>query len=126
MTFEETHQRSKKIKDLRAEAAVHFLALKNHLVTKQKLAVNTALQLGDVVRLSSSLEVLKIYQRINMRQLWNLAKIYKQACDKGMRPFDPEPRHALEIKLFRAGVAYYGAKNPRIKQELMWERLNSA
>lgn len=113
----------KKLDPLREELKGHFIALMDHLIGHYRQELALAQTNGDLFRASSVRKVLKVYETANMRQMWKLTCIYKRALMAGTRQKDPEPRHRLEIALWLAGVRYYGAKDPQIKQQFIMERL---
>ena len=51
------------------------------------------------------------YRRMSMREFWRLSCIYERALRMGTRSYpEREPKHSLEMAVYRKGLIYYHAK----------------
>lgn len=66
----------------------------------------------------------KSWSETSMRKAWKLTKIYADAVGRGQRRPDIESGHTRSMKLYGAGLRYYGAKNPRWGKRMMLEKLS--
>jgi hypothetical protein len=111
-----------KFTHLREDLKRHASAMRTHTLEQYQRSLEAVNSLPQTTGVIQSL--ITCYNGMNMRELWTLSLIYKRAVDCGFRaPADPV-EHDLEVALYRAGIAYYGAKKPSLKRRLMMERLS--
>lgn len=75
-------------------------------------------------RSETRMKIRTYYLSLNMRQIWDLTKVYKNALDSGIRAPDDEPRHSLEMDVYQKGMIYYTAKKHGLGAAILWKLSN--
>lgn len=109
---------------LRAEMSRHFIEYVEYHLEFYIDLLNDSVNHHTSSVQKAAYYLYKSWVDTNMREAWKLTKIYVDAVERGQRRRDVTEGHKRSTKLYKAGVRYYSAKNPKWGKRMMLEKLS--